>query len=242
MNHVIEKEVKLVAPIVVTNEYVTVPETTLQNGIVVPEFKVGKYITGQENDVLAITVTATPWTDINFHDAKAEAIKAGLKLITETQYLAIALNISQQAINWTGGEVGKGKLFQGIRWDNVDGAQPGTYEREDEDERRWHELSNGERVFDFAGNCYSWIFDDVQGDRYGIVNKEFAADSASVTTAPAPSMEKGVGWYPDVGWDWSGRALVRGGCWDSVDDAGVFYLYHYRPEYENDFVGFRCTN
>ncbi|PRC92647.1 hypothetical protein [Solimicrobium silvestre] len=223
------------------DEYVTVPETTLPNGVVVPEFKVGKYITGCEDEQLAINAVAAPWVEINFHDAKAEAEKSGLKLITETQYLAIAHNIAQQAINWTSGVVGEGSIFQGIRNGDYDEAQPGTFVSEDETERRWHELSNGERVFDFAGNCYSWIFDDVQGDENGIVNKEFAADSPSITTAPAPSMNKGCGWYPNAGNDWSGSALVRGGCWDSGDYAGVFLLYYGGPACEYGNVGFRCT-
>ncbi|PRC92628.1 SUMF1/EgtB/PvdO family nonheme iron enzyme [Solimicrobium silvestre] len=225
----------------VVNEYVTVPETTLPNGTVVPAFKVGKYITGRENDALAITATAAPWVEINFADAQSEAEKAGLKLITETQYLAIAHNIAQQAINWTSGIVGEGSIFQGIRDYSVDEAQPGTYESEDADERRWHELSTGERVFDFAGNCYTWIFDDVQGDENGIVAKAFAADSPSITTAPAPSYTKGMGWYPSAGCDLSSYALVRGGCWSSGDYAGVFLLNRDSPDYGNDDVGFRCT-
>ncbi len=221
------------------NEFITVPETVLPNGAVVPEFAVGKYITGREDDQFAISATATPWVRINYHDARKEAENAGLKLVTELQSLALAHNIANQDINWTGGKVGQGSLFQGIRKGKVDEAQSGEYEPED-DERRWLQLSNGERIFDIAGNCYTWVFDDVQGNENGIVSSAFADDSVSLS-APYPSMEKGVGWHPSKGSDWSGVALVRGGFWGSGGRAGVFYLGDGSPDCGVDVIGFRCT-
>lgn len=224
-----------------TNDFVVVPEVTLPNGTVVPSFVVGKYITGREGDQLSISENATPWTRINFHDSKAEAEKAGLKLITELQYLALAHDIANQDINWLGGKVGEGSIFQGLHRGTVYGAQAGTYVSPEETERRWHQLSNGEQVFDFAGNCFTWVFDDVQGNENGIVAKAFDEQTPSLTTAPYPSRKKGTGWRPDAGDDWSGYALVRGGFWDSDDLAGVFGLDRGDPRDEYGGVGFRCT-
>jgi hypothetical protein len=226
---------------VVEVDLVTVPETTLPGGAVVPEFRVGKYITGRENGALSITAGAEPWTRIDLADSKAEAKKFGLNVITELQCLALAHNIAQQPINWTSGVVGEGKLFQGLHKGTVSEAQPGTYESPDPDERRWFELSNGERIWDVAGNLFTWVVDDVQGDENGIVSKKFAKDSPSITTAPAPSMQKGCGWQPSAGDNWSGDALVRGGCWDSDGIAGVFGLNYCHPGDEGDYIGFRCT-
>ena len=59
--------------------------------------------------------------------------------------------------------------------------------------------------------------------------------------APYPSMEKGMGWRPDAGTNWSGHALVRGGCWDSGSRAGAFNLNGDWPDYRYGYVGFRCT-
>jgi len=67
------------------------------------------------------------------------------------------------------------------------------------------------------------------------------ADSPSLTTAPYPSQEKGMGWRPDGERNWSGTALVRGGFWYSGSGAGVFYLDFDYPENRNGGVGFRCT-
>ena len=214
--------------------FVTVPETTLPNGTVVPAFQVSQYHATQRPD-------GTPWVEVDYHASRAAAERAGLALITELQWLAIAHNIAQQPINWTSGTVGEGKLFQGLRKGSVSEAQPHSYEPEDADERRWHELSNGERIYDMAGHVFSWVFDDVQGDEKGLIASRFAGDSPSLTTAPAGSMEKGVGWMPNAGANWSGAALCRGGCWRSVDNAGVFRLYYGWPEHGDDHVGFRCT-
>jgi hypothetical protein len=222
--------------------FVAVPSIILPNGVTVPSFQVGQYLCAKGEDGAAVvSATAAPWVRINYAEAGQACEATGGKLITELQYLAIAHDIAAQDINWTGGRVGAGCVFQGLYKDNVDGAQPGDFVSSDEDERRWHQLSNGEKVFDFAGNAYSWVFDDVQGDERGLVAKAFAEDSPSIATAPFPCMENGMGWRPDAGANWSGGALVRGGYWDGGDSAGVFYLYLDWPDRRGDVVGFRCT-
>ena len=222
--------------------FITVPETTLPNGIVVPSFQVGQYVCSAkpDNQGLAITQEGTPWVRISYHDARKACEVAGYKLITEQQWLAIAHNAAQQPCNWTKGEVGKGKLFRGIRNGHVSSGQPGTYEPADAKERRWLTLSNGERICDMAGNVFQWVFDDAQGDENGITAKPFAEDSPSIT-APYPNMEKGMGWRPDAGTNWSGLALIRGGYWNSERHAGAFRLDNDFPGGEWVGVGFRCT-
>lgn len=220
--------------------FITVPETTLPNGKIIPSFQVGQYLCSKGVDgKAASSPEGTPWVSINFKEAKAACEAAGFNLITETQALAIAHNVAQQDCNWTKGKVGEGKLFRGLRKGNVSGAQPGNYTPQDEKERRWLTLSNGERICDINGNAYSWIFDDVQGDEQGLTTI-IKADSVSLQ-APYPSQEKGMGWRPDGERDWSGRALIRGGFWSSESDAGVFYLN--RGWHDNGYavVGFRCT-
>jgi hypothetical protein len=181
-----------------------------------------------------------PWVEINYDEARKACAVAGYDLLAETRALAIAYDISQQDINWTDGKVGEGKIFQGIHKDNVSEAQAGTYESDDAEERRWHQLSNGERIYDFSGNCYTWVFDDVQGDENGLTGK-IAADSISLTTAPAKSQKNGVGWYPEGGANWSGDTLLRCGFWLSVSYAGVFLLGVGSPKRRYSDVGFRCT-
>ncbi len=227
----------------VTEEsFITVSSTTLPNGTVVPAFAVARYLSGQgTNDHPTILREATPWTRINYRAARKACKSIGGTLITELQWLAIAHLIAQQPGNWTRGKVGAGSLYQGLHLWTRSGAQPATYESPKKTERRWFVLPGGERIYDFAGNVFSWVFDDVQGDGDGLIAKPFAADSPTLATAPYPSLKKGMGWMPSVGADWSGNALVRGGCWYSDSLAGVFYLYRDWPVYASGYVGFRCT-
>jgi hypothetical protein len=224
------------------SEFVTVPETTLPNGLVVPEFTVGRYLcTVDESGKATVAADAVPTVKINYHDAVKACDASGLKLIRETQALALSWNIYNQDANWTGGKVGEGSLFQGLHDDTVDGAQPNDYEPEEESERRWFVLSNGERIYDVAGHLFTWVFDDVQGDEKGLIAKPFTKESPSISTCPDASMKKGTGWRPSLPYDWSGFALVRGGFWRSVDLAGVFRLGDVWPGDDYYSVGFRCT-
>jgi hypothetical protein len=225
-----------------TQHFITVPAITLPNGVAMPSFQVGQYLCGEDPEgEVSITPAVAPWTRINFHEAKRACATIGGKLITELEYLAIAHDICQQDVNWSGGKVGEGYVFQGLHLGTVDEPQHGAFVSPKERERRWHQLSNGERIYDFAGNAYTWVFDDVQGTVDGLVAHRFAADSPSVTTAPYPSMKKGMGWRPDAGDNWAGNALARGGYWSDGDGAGVFGLNRGSPGGRYGYVGFRCT-
>lgn len=220
--------------------FVLVPDTTLPGGQFVPAFYVAQYAASKGDDgKLVIDATRKPWTNINFADAKAASSAAGYSMITETQWLAIAYNASQQAENWTGGAVGEGDLFQGVR--NGREALAGDQISPRGEERRWLVLSNGSRVCDFNGNVFQWVFDDVQGDDDGLIAKKIKTSSLSMTVAPYPSETKGMGWRPDGSRDWSSGALIRGSYWFSGGDAGAFGLVSDWPDFEYDGVGFRCT-
>jgi formylglycine-generating enzyme required for sulfatase activity len=220
--------------------FIIVPAVTLPNGTMVPSFQVGQYVCGKGPDGKAvINAEAKPLVDISFYEAQEVCKSIGGERITETQWLAIAHDVANQDCNWTGGKVGEGDLFQGLRNDTVNEAQPGNFVSPDETEQRWLTLSNGERICDLNGNIYQWVSDNVQGNEDGIIDSDFDSNSPSISTPQYPSEEKGMGNY-EV-WDWSGNALVRGGCFGSLSGAGVFYLSLGYPEYRGDYVGVRCT-
>jgi formylglycine-generating enzyme required for sulfatase activity len=224
--------------------FVTVPETTLPSGLVVPAFQVSKFLASAgTNDQVLFDGSGAPLVNVSYHRARELAAQAGYELIKESQALSLAYNLMQVDRNWISGVMCDGDMYQGLHLDldDVDEVCPFVFVSADATERREFYLADGSVVLDAAGNCYTWVFDDVQGNEQGIVARAFAADSPSITTAPFPSMERGVGWYPPAGRDWSGHALIRGGCWDSGGDAGVFGLGYGWPDYDSDFVGFRCT-
>lgn len=254
MNTATATEQSAIAAPAVENLFVTVPETTLpcvikdgiivRPSIVVPAFQVGQYLCSKGADGKAVVAAAgTPWVDITYADARQACVDAGYALLTETQALSLAFNLSLQNVNWVSGAMYEGDMFQGLRLDLDDVDEPYAFDfvSRDPSERREFYLADGSIVLDAAGNAYSWVFDDVQGDENGLVAQAFAADSPSIATAPYPSMERGMGWIPSAGTDWSGHALFRGGCWFSGSYAGVFCLGVDWPDYAFDSVGFRCT-
>lgn len=223
------------------SDWVTVPETTLPNGMVVPSFPVMKHKASRgAGDIPVSTVDGMPWVEINYYDAKNAAERAGFKLLTSLQALALQWNIYNVADNWLSGQVGVGDMKQGLHKGTVSSAQPGTYVSPDPEEDRWFVLSTGERIQDVSGNAYEWLEDYLHGDERGLTGK-IHADSPLLTTCPHPSMQNGTGWRPYGERNWSGRALVRGGHWCSGSRAGVFYLYRDWPGYGYGYLGFRCT-
>jgi len=222
--------------------FVAVPATTLPGGVVVPAFAVARWLAAQGPDgQVLLSETAPPWVCVGYHAARLACARAGFGLLTELQALAIAHDIAGQAANWTGGAVGAGSLVQGLHRGRFDAAQPACVASPDPLERRWFVLSNGERIVDAAGNAFSWVVDDVQGNEEGLVAHTFAPGSPTLATAPGAPMQLGLGWWPRAGRSWWGRALARGGSWSSQQGAGVFTVVDERPQAERAYVGFRCT-
>ena len=201
--------------------FITCPEVTQPCGIVVPSFKVGKYPASKEDGQIVVN-GGKPWVRHTYDEARAAYEAAGYKLITETQWLALAWDISQQDCNWSKGKVGKGKIFRGLHKGTVGCAQSADFVSPKKSERRWLTLSNGEEIFDLAGNVWEWVFDDVQGDADGISLGLINGDSPSLSTAPFPSDKKGVGYRPSS--SWGGCAPLRGGSWHNAAASGVFAL------------------
>lgn len=224
-----------------TDLFVTVPETVLPGGLVVPAFQIAQYPCSKRAEgTLSIAAAAKPWVDVSYHSAVKACAAAGYRLTRESQHLALAYQIAAQDENWTGGKVGAGKLYQGFRNGEPWGAQAGNFKPKNAGERTWHVLPGGQRIYHVAGNVFEWIFDDVQGDDRGLIAKPFAENSPSLAI-PYPAEDKGQGWMPRAGANWSGHALIRGGFWCSEADAGVFSLVGDWPDNRDVYVGFRCT-
>jgi len=222
--------------------FVMVPETVLPCGARVPAFAVARWLAarGRHGGVL-LSDTAPPWVNVSYHAARRACAASGMGLLTELQALAIAHDLARQAANWSGGAVGAGELARGLRLGTFGAAQPACVMSPDARERRWHVLSNGERIADVAGNAFSWVFDDVQGNADGVVALCFGADSPTVSGMPGARWERGLGWWPQAGRSWWGRALARGGAWSSREGAGIFTVVDEKPGTERPYIGFRCT-
>lgn len=223
------------------NEFITTPEITLPCGTVVPPFQLMTYAAGRSETGLPVSnADAAPWVNISYFEHLDVTAKAGYQALPALQSLAVSWDIYNQPENWLSGEVGVGSLKQGLHKGTVNSAQPGSYVSPDPEEDRWFVLSNGARIQDWSGNILQWMLDNLHGDERGLTGK-IPADSPLLITCPLPSEEQGSGWRPKGAVDWSGSALVRGGCWYSESDAGVFNLRNDGPDGRGDLVGFRCT-
>lgn len=227
-----------------SSEFVRVPETRLPGGEVVPAFEVSRYLCCLDTDWrvphAASWAHTVPAVRISYRRALEACRNSGWDLITERQWLAIADDVASVDANWTLWKFGEGKLRQGLRHGYTHGPVSGMFHPDTDDEFRLKRLSNGERIYDFGGNAWSWVFDDLQGGPDGVA-AIVEEDSPSLTTARFPSTSKGMGRFPKHRQAWDGRGLIRGGGWRSGKDAGAFALYAAQLYGEYLSIGFRAT-
>jgi len=121
-------------------------------------------------------MTGTPWVNISQTDAITEAATActGCHLVTEAEWMTLAQNVLSVASNWSGGSVGNGYIFSGHN-DNspgnslaaaVDGdPYNGTGQSSPSNQKRTLTLTNGEVIWDMAGNVYEWNEVSIAGNQ-----------------------------------------------------------------------------
>ncbi len=122
-----------------------------------------------------------PWRKISFQDAQAKcsSLGADFHLITNPEWMTIAISIENYSANWSGGGVGLGHLPTG----HSDGNPSHHLDANVNDalgcdgtnnsdcltdfnaffQRRTFFLSNGETIWDMAGNISSWVSPDLAG-------------------------------------------------------------------------------
>ena len=187
--------------------------------------------------------------------SRAAATCAGCGLITEAEWLTIAHNVLNVGSNWTSGTVGVGKLYVG----NSDGSAEalaassndadgyfGTGNSAPSDQRRTLTLSNGEVIWDFAGNQAEWtpgLIAEGPGNT-GYENREWnAANNTNPPMNPNPfpvfgtpaagswTSAQGIGMLYSDSSDPYPNYFLRGGAWDmGTQFTGVFALDLSWPE------------
>jgi hypothetical protein len=197
-----------------------------------------------------------------------EAIKAcrslgpGYDLISNWQWQNIARNIAYNPLNWSSLNVFKGELSRG----HSDNLPPVGLEADrDEnscfqtnnfcnayffsDQRRTHQLSNHEIIWDFAGNLCEWTLSI--NTKIRLKNKFISEYNNSQLTYMYSIEEKcekpNEPPYCGYGFGWQdyklGGAIGRSGCYMKNYLSGVFAAGH---DYGSDVkfrkgVGFRCV-
>jgi prepilin-type N-terminal cleavage/methylation domain-containing protein len=193
----------------------------------------------------------TPWHTISQVNSKNRCEAIGAQLITNNQWMTIARNIEAQPQNWTNGAVGSGSLFRGRSnsTEAADASDPLTGVN-----TRTHTLSNGEVIWDIAGNVWNWTDNTIDATRrpvgngtnwvewttvtdYGDLNYNITRSSNSTWNST-----QGVGRYYEGAVGTGDRVFGRGGDWYHGTYAGVFTLnLYYSPSYTDTYLGFRCS-
>ena len=218
----------------------------------------------------------TPWTGISQQTAMNNSPNVsgctGCHLITEAEWLTIAQNVLGVASNWSTGIVGSGTVYRG----HSDNQPTGSLEASTNDadgyygetntggnQRRTLTLSNGEVIWDLAGNVYDWTSGTVTTGQPGITGesayawKEWTApgfNNGTLSPDPSPTatgISDASGWNSGnaIGKLWSNsndttlRGFIRGGHWSAGANAGVLALYlNFTPDSTGGNVGFRVTS
>ena len=224
------------------------------------------------NEPPSSAAKGTPWVDITQSDAITACASLGpnVHLISNNEWMTLSSNIAMVGSNWSSGFMGIGQLFRGHSDNSPSQACPASTndllnvvetscenqasENDAIVEQRTHVLSNGEVIWDLAGNVWEWTsyFNDSDKPSPGDAWREYTDIVGSVSmpiTDLIPQFAIEYSWssleaigqyYPRI--NGSGGALRRGSFWEDDDISGVFSANFYHSEIStNPAIGFRCT-
>ena len=189
----------------------------------------------------------------------------GARLITNNEWQTIAWNVQNVSSNWSGGSVGSGYLGRG----NSNGSAAKIASADDTNStyltgyvdfahRRTHVLSNGQIIWDLAGNIYEWTNDTITGANQpyaapaGFGWREYTVITSWGTMTQATAGPANNAWNATQGMgriysDGSAAnatvyGFIRSGGWDTDTYAGVENLTMYRSPINTYYnAGFRCV-
>lgn len=197
----------------------------------------------------------------------SNAACAGCHMISESEWLTIAHDVLSVASNWSGGAVGSGYIYSGhsdgsagalaASGNDTDGYF-GTGNASPSNQRRTLSLTNGEVIWDFAGNQQEWtpgLWSEPIGNN-GLEEREWpAVQDTNPPALPNPFPSYGTpaasGWtsaqgigkvYSDSG-NYYPSYILRGGAYNSSPGfAGIFAMDISWPEYYfEESHGFRVA-
>ena len=211
--------------------------------------------------------TGTPWVSISRDSARESCMNLGANynLISNSQWQTIARDITLTASNWSTGTAYSGELNRGHSDNSPANAIAAVTDDNDpcngtgqactsttwNSQRRAHKLSNGNVIWDFAGNVTEWVTND---NSYAFTPDTYASQMVSGSTmqklygpltvticatpgsTPYCGMGKGQFTGGDIG------ITSRGGAFNMTDAAGVFSS-DLRDQQGNIWIdtGFRCV-
>lgn len=209
------------------------------------------------------------YTGLNKLESQQACESIYARLPSNTEWNAVARNIANEELNWffdengnklklnRGNSSGSGVLNNSTNiGDHCEGTSDSPcFPHEWKPFKRTHQLSTGEFIWDFVGNAWEIVSDDVVD--YELPNLE---NLYLANLAPTSFMNFVLGLpasmacyqpynndYCNLGWGWisgakPGKAIYRGGTKHSGNNAGPFTIdYDEYPSNRTDYHGFRCV-
>lgn len=248
------------------DNYIFVPALA---GYTTLDFCVAKYEMKNDGYGMPTSVAAgLPWVSIDRPSARAKckALGVGFDMISNSQWQSVARNIAGVASNWSGGVVGgTGQLNRGHSDDSPSSAIAASTDDTSGNcantgetcsstvwstERRTHTLSNGNVIWDLAGNVVEWVTNDSDvsnGANTNISNLSdgllrqvrFGAATGTICSTPGSNPYCGMG-YGNFAFTSGG--IHRGGDWSSGVATGIFTTsLNTTPSVGSTSKGFRCV-
>ena len=241
------------------------------------DFCVMKYEAKNVSGVATSQASGTPWVSITQTSAISTATAActGCHLMTEPEWMTLAANVLSVSSNWSGGSVGSGYIYSGhndnspanslaASTDDTDGYN-GTGNSSG-NQRRTLTLTNGEVIWDMAGNVWEWTSQALTASNIGVSGdtgfswREWNNGSLSFGNLPSISRSGAIaavsGLASITSWNSSNgigqvysnyadnivRALVRGGGYADGVRVGILTLgLHVTPSYASTGISFRVA-
>lgn len=234
-------------------------------------------------------VAGIPWINISQTDAITYSSNVagctGCHLITEAEWMTIAQNVLNVPGNWSTGTVGSGYIFSGHNDTDPNNAltadvsdsngYSGTNDFSGDagftdtmvgnSQRRTLTLSNGEVIWDMAGNIFEWTSGKTNGttaqqpgvngagytwrewtiiaiNNPGSLSPNPSPGATGIAGASAWNSVNGIGRIYSSSDDTSLTAFMRGGNWSWDNSAGILSLISDNVSSDfADWIGFRVS-
>lgn len=238
------------------------------------DFCLGKYEAKNVGGRAGSQAANPPYTTISQSAAYAAAQLAcdGCHLVTQAEWLTVAQNVLGVASNWSNGSVGSGYIYNGHvngnpssplaastdDTDGLNGMTGGTGNGSQYNNRRTLTLSNGEVIWDLAGNVWEWTDGTISSGQPGLSGGAWREWNTGGMTAgtftpnsfPSNANAAASGWTSANGigklysnsTDATLKGIERGGQMGNGVNAGIFTLnFNDIPTTANNTLGFRIA-
>lgn len=217
------------------------------------DFCAMKYEAKNVGGVATSQAAGTPWISISQTNAitTSAATCAGCHMMTEPEWMTIAANVLSVPSNWSSNVVGSGYIYSG----HNDNAPANSLAADTNDtngyagetnaggsQKRTLKLTNGQVIWDLAGNVNEWINKTLTGNQPGVSGFNWSqytsiTDFKGLSSISRPASitlsgqnvttwnsTQGIGQIYSNGDESSIRSFLRGGAWSTSQDAGVLCL------------------